>query len=844
MWRESTNRPNFAPNIFVVISIGKISEWCSCTAVLAHPDYGIEHLSIDSRHIEYPVSTLFFAISSKSRDGHNFIGNAYAAGVRNFVVSKLPEIVEFPGSNFLLAGDTVLALQDIATGHRQQFTLPIVGITGSNGKTIVKEWLFQMLGRDYNITRSPGSYNSQIGVPLSIWQLNESSEIGIFEAGISQPGEMARLQKVIQPTIGVFTNIGDAHNEGFEGLESKIEEKLQLFSGCGALILNRDNQVLMETTARYFAGKLKPQLFTWSFNANADVVLRVAAYSDGGTIFTASYGTTQFDFRIPFSDAASIENAATCLCVLLYLDIAIPKIVAAMAGLLPVSMRLEMVSGINDSTIINDAYNFDIQSLKIALDYLDTISGDHAATLILSDVPNPGMVPRDTYNDIANLLQRHKVARLIAIGPELTQFRETFSSTLRISAMFFDSTAAFLEAFQEDMFHRDVVLLKGARKFAFERIAALLQQKVHQTVMRISLSALKHNLAVYRSTLESGVKIMAMVKAFAYGAGSLEIALMLQNAGVDYLTVAYTDEGVALRKAGIRMPIMVMSPDISSFERMVSWKLEPEIYNFRSLHAFAKTANLLGVDAYPIHIKLDTGMHRLGFEPGDLAQLVAYLNPLSVIKVASIFSHLAAGDDRGHEAFTRLQAERFHTMSTFLGNGLSYSPSRHLCNSAGIAGYPALHFDMVRLGLGLYGIDGTGTLSAKLQNVSTLTTVIAQIRTVARGETVGYGNNNPLERDTVIATVCIGYADGYLRRFGNGRAFMLVHGKPAYTVGSICMDMCMLDLGEIPEAREGDEVTVFGVRPTIADLAAVAETIPYEVMTGISQRVKRIYTEE
>ena len=832
-------------------SLEQLRKWCGGTWIgVSSEAADIAELSIDSRNIEVPATALFIALKTNLRDGHNYIADAYAKGVRSFLVSQTIDTEQFKSAGFILVKDTLHALQLIAAAHRKQFNVPVVGITGSNGKTIVKEWLYQILGSHFNIARSPKSYNSQVGVPLSVWQMNKEHQLGVFEAGISQPGEMEKLEKIIYPTIGVFTNIGEAHSEGFMNARQKINEKLVLFRHARYLVYCHDHARLNECIVPFIhhvgGGRNEEslELFTWSAKQDANLRILKTTSAVGKTEILGLYHQEQISITIPFTDGASIENAIHCWCVALLLKVPADEIRTGMAALQPVSMRLELRHGFNDCTIINDAYNSDLTSLQLALGYLDQQKQHTMHTVILSDMLQMGKRDLDLYDEVAAQISRRSIQRFIGIGPSLYKNKASFRKYKKLRSIFFKSTADFLKNFHLLTFNKEAILLKGARVFAFEKIALLLEQQIHQTVMTINLSALRQNLDVFRRETKAGVKTMAMVKAFAYGSGSYEIASLLQHAGVDYLTVAYTDEGITLRKSGITLPIMVMSPDATSFDRMIAWKLEPEIFNFRSLEAFTKIATTLQVTNYPIHIKLDTGMHRLGFNAQDIPALGALLKGSPLLYVASIFSHLAASDDPTQDEFTQLQAERFEEMSMELKTYLAYYPLRHLCNSSGIVRHKALHYDMVRLGIGLYGVDSSNNLESRLQQISTLKTMIAQVKEVKTGESIGYGHKNMADHDMRIATICIGYADGYLRSLGNGNAHVLIHGIPAKTVGSICMDMCMVDITHIPDAAEGDEAIVFGTELPVAQLAQWAGTIPYEIMTGISQRVKRVYVNE
>jgi Alr-MurF fusion protein len=813
-------------------------DWLQGTEPLA----GITDLTIDSRSITQPETTLFIALRTPLRNGHQFVYDAWTKGVRNFLVSENVDISRLTASNIILVTDTLAALQAIATGHRQQFDLPVVGITGSNGKTMVKEWLSELLGEDYNVVKNPKSYNSQIGVPLSVWLIRPEHQIGIFEAGISQPNEMERLEHILQPTIGIFTNLGEAHSEGFDSQDQKIREKMRLFAHTGKLIYCSDKKIVREAVEELQTSNKNLALFSWSRLHDAALRVTGTTTENGQTTITAVYKGAATTISIPFTDEASIENAMHCWCLMLLLGIGSSKIQRRMTQLQQVTMRLEMKHGINDCTIINDSYNSDLTSLQLALNYLDQQKQHEKHTVIMSDILQPGKKEEALYNQVATYIGRRKISRFIGIGPGINKHKAVFKELIHLKCYFYKSTALFLKNFHKHAFDQEVILLKGARAFEFEKIGLLLEQKVHQTIMSIDLSALRQNLDVFRGQLKPGVKTMAMVKAFAYGSGSYEIASYLQFAGIDYLAVAYTDEGIALRKAGITTPIMVMSPDSSSFDRMIAWKLEPELYNIRSFGAFQAIAATLGVKDYPVHIKLDTGMHRLGFNPTDLPELNTRIAASAEIKIASIFSHLAASDDLKEDPFTEHQAALFEQMSSELTDTLDYKPLLHLSNSAGISRLKHMQYDMVRLGLGLYGIDGSGKLQNKLRQVSTLRTSIAQIRTVPAGESIGYGHHTITTRDMTIATICIGYADGYPRSMGHGKAYVLINGQKAHTIGIICMDMCMVDITDLPGVKEGDEAIIFSNDLPVTQLAAWAGTISYEIMTGISQRVKRVYT--
>ena len=774
----------------------------------------IEYLVLDSRKIYAPANSLFFALKGPRRDGHLFIREVYKKGVRNFVVSKTPDTSAFPSANFIEVKDTLKALQDLAAYHRQQFNVPVIGITGSNGKTIVKEWLYQLLHPDYNIVRSPRSYNSQIGVPLSVWQMNEKHNLAIFEAGISQPGEMEKLENVIRPTIGVLTNIGEAHNEGFVSMEQKEAEKRILFRNAKE------------------PDKLE--------------VIDVKKLKSGSLIYAKAPGDkSTFTIEIPFNDDASVQNAVTCWQVMRMLGSSNETIKARMKLLLPVNMRLELKKGINHCSIINDSYSADLSSLEIALNFLNQQNPAISRTVILSDFLQSGMQDEELYSSVFDSVRKYNVNRLIGIGEKI----KTALSPLKIHSdsikvEMYDSTDSFIKQFRSSQFREETILIKGARIFGFERIVQLFEQKAHQTILEINLNAIAHNLKVYQDQLSANTKIMAMVKAFAYGSGGAEIAGILQFHKVDYLGVAYADEGVDLRKAGITLPIMVMNPEETAFESLIEYNLEPDIYSFEMLYAFDRFLQNEGLQQYPVHVEIETGMNRLGFNPGDIANLSDYLQKTAALRVQTVFTHLAASEDPKEDDFTIQQFDRFKMVTAELKQKLGYSFLEHIANSAAIFRLPNLQLDMVRLGIGLYGVDSADTYQVQLQPVATFKSTIAQLKKVKAGETISYNRRGVVKKDSVIATIRVGYADGFPRRLGNGAGQMWVNGALVPVIGTVCMDMTMVDVTGIENIREGDEVIIFGKELPIQQLAQWAKTIPYEIMTGISQRVERVYFEE
>lgn len=811
----------------------------------------IEHLLLDSRKISFPETSLFIPLVSARRNAHQYMEELYRKGVSNFVVSEQIPLENFPNANVILVKDTLHALHALVAYHRQQFHIPVIGITGSNGKTIIKEWLYQLLETDYNIVRSPKSYNSQIGVPLSVWQMKPEHQLAIFEAGISQPGEMVNLEKIIRPSIGIFTNIGEAHNEGFLNIRQKINEKLVLFAKSELLIYCKDYLALNECVLTFHAqfGKKDNQeghqLLSWSRKTDADLRITTVEKSDNHTSIEALYKQEQtLSIRIPFVDEGSIENAIHCWAIMLHLGMEEAVIQQRMELLSNIAMRLELKQGINNCSVINDSYSLDLGSLTIALDFLQQQHQHPTRTVILSDILQSGKSEASLYEEVASLLQKKGVQKLIAIGKNISREKKCFQQIADLKTQFFNTTDEFIQQFNSAEFQHETILVKGARIFEFERIGKLLEQKAHQTILEINLSAIAHNVQQYQALLKPGTRLMAMVKAFSYGSGSFEIANLLQFHGVEYLAVAYADEGVELRRAGITMPIMVMNPEPSTFDAILHWNLEPEIYSMQILLQFEEEVSAAGKTQFPIHVKLDTGMHRLGFEKKDIPELAKILTENTLLKVQSIFSHLAASEDLAKDSLTQQQGRLFFDMSHELQKALGYAVIRHIANSAAISRHPDLQLDMVRLGIGMYGIDNSKEMQDKLRNVSTLKTTIAQLKHLEAGDTVGYGATWEAKGPATIATVRIGYADGYPRRLANGKGKMLVHGKLAPVVGIVAMDMLMLDVTHIPEAVEGDEVIVFGQDLSVQLLSSWADTIPYEMLTGISQRVKRVYFQE
>lgn len=800
-------------------------------------DYAVDHILYDSRKVIFPKSALFFAFTGMRSDGHRFIDELYNAGVRNFMVSKTVSVENYPDANFIKVENALAALQSLAVFHRKKFQLKTIGITGSNGKTIVKEWLFQLLHDDFNIVRSPKSYNSQIGVPLAILQIELEHEMGIFEAGISISGEMQNLQPIIDCEVGIFTNIGPAHDAGFKSSAQKISEKLKLFKNSSAIIYCKD----YKDVDKQINLLKRKKLFSWSKFHPADLqIVKESATLHGETIVEGIYRKKQVFIRIPFSDQASIENAIHCWAVLLFLGFDPNIINQKMKRLEPVAMRLELKEGINNCKVVNDSYNSDLASLQIALDFLQQQEQYANRTLFLSDILQTGMDSKKLYNKVAQLLSEKKISKLIGIGTEVSIIKKSLPKT--ISAQFFPDTSSFLMNFNPDDFEKEIILLKGARQFEFEKIANRLAQKNHKTVLEIDLNALVQNLNVYSGLLMPGTKMMVMVKAAAYGSGSAEVAKLLEFQKVEYLAVAYADEGIQLRKEGIQLPIMVLNPEEATFDSLIRFRLEPEIYSItllkQLLHALPQDQNIA------VHLKLDTGMRRLGFEKKDIRNLCELLKQNRSITIKSVFSHLAASENPEQDDFSKKQIKTFLRLYEEIAKSLGYKPLRHILNSNGITRFPQYQWEMVRLGIGLYGIDESGLISDQLERVHTLKASVSQIRKVPANTTVGYGRSGVITKPKTIATISIGYADGFLRKAGNGHYSVLIHGKKAPTIGNICMDMTMVDVTGITALKEGDEAIIFGKEWPVEALAECLQTIPYEVFTNLSERIKRIYFQD
>lgn len=802
----------------------------------------VKDILIDSRLLITPENCMFFALVSNRNDGHKYIADLYNKGVRVFVVSEFSDsFKDLKGAHFFKVESTLDALQQLAAWHRSQFDIPVIGITGSNGKTIIKEWLYQLMNEDKQIVRSPKSYNSQIGVPLSVWQINRKHNLAIIEAGISEPDEMDRQRPVIKPTIGIFTNIGQAHDENFITTKQKIGEKLKLFTKVDTLIYNFDKRDIQEVIIKSeILSNIKS--FCWGKDDSCDLQITKVDSGVKQSNIWAKYSGEDISIQIPFSDDASIENAIHCWATMLYLGYEQSTIAKRMLLLTPIAMRLELKEGINNCTIINDSYNSDFNALSIALDFLNQQNQHKQKVIILSDILQSGRNEVDLYTEVSNILQRKGIDEIIGIGPAISRQQDKFT----IKKTFFESTADFLSGYAIGNLNNQSILLKGARVFEFEQINRLLQQKVHETVLEINLDAIVNNLNYFRTKLNPGVKIMAMVKAFSYGSGGFEIANILQFHQVDYLAVAYADEGVELRKAGINLPIMVMNAEEYAFDTMIKHQLEPEIFSFRSLALLEKA---IIQNAIPqnkpvkVHIKINTGMNRLGFVAGEIDELIEKLKANQLIYVQSVFSHLVASDKPAYDDFSKEQIERFSTMANTISDSFENEVIKHILNSGGISRFKDAQFSMVRLGISLYGIESAEEDLGKLYNVTRLRSIIAQIRSVNKGDTVSYNRSFTANNEMKIGIVSIGYADGLMRNLGNGNISLFINGNEATVIGDICMDMCMVDLTNI-DAKEGDDVIVFDGEHSVNRLSKAANTIPYEILSRISRRVKRVYFHE
>jgi alanine racemase len=818
-----------------MFSFHEIAELSGCSVLSNNaPNVPIKHFITDSRSVHFPFESMFVAIQGKNHDGHQYLEVLYNKGIRNFVVENEAKVSEFiqKNANVLVSQRALHFLQSMAAYKRSLYTIPVVAITGSNAKTIVKEWLWQLLQHQYAVVKSPKSYNSQLGVPLSVWEMEDYHEFAIFEAGISQAGEMERLQKIIQPNYGIFTNIGSAHNEGFASQQEKVKEKLKLFTHIDQLVYCADHELIHEEVQSHFIPS-----FTWSRKqSKADVWLKQEVKKEQGLEVSLVYKETEHILLIPFHDEASIENALHAIVFLMMVAYPMTTLQTQLLKLEPVKMRLEIKNGIQGNVIIDDTYNNDLKGLTLALDFAQQHQHGLPITVILSDVLESGLSHAELYESIAQLLNTKGITQLYAIGKTFHQFQYLFTSNAR----FFETTEHFFKEVDLAQIKHQVLLIKGARSFYFEQITKLFEAKIHGTRFEVNLDALLHNYQFYKSVLPTQTKIMAMVKAFAYGSGSYEVAQLLQHHGVDYLAVAYADEGVALRNHGIQIPIMVMNPDQNSFRTLIKYKLEPEIYSFKILKEWLAFVDWQEVSS-SIHLKMDTGMHRLGFLSTEVDVLLQELAPyLNRIKIASVFTHLAATDETSLDEYTLKQINLFKALTQKIEQRLGYHVIKHVLNSAGIIRFPEYAFDMSRLGIGLYGVEVSETFQKQLMTVGVLKTYVSQIKHLEAGQTVGYSCKGKILQASTIATIAIGYADGYDRRFSNGVGKINVNGVLCPVIGNVCMDMTMVDVTGV-EVNEGDEVIVFGENPSVIDAAKSINTIAYELLTGIGERVRRVF---
>ncbi len=816
-------------------TIETIADFCRGKADIAIPGSTVKSIWIDHRELNWNGG-LFAAIKGQKVDGHAFIPQLIEQGVRNFLVTNSKHIEQHKGTaNFILVNDMVDALQDIAREHRDNFKIPVIGITGSNGKTVVKEWLNTLLEKRQQVCRSPKSYNSQIGVSMSLMRIENRHTLGIFEAGISRPDEMEKLQKMMVPDYGIFTNLGDAHAAHFDDPIQKLEEKMKLFASCKKVVCCQDQKWFER-----YDGEAAKRFFTWSkTDAKADVFLESEKVFSASTELKIRVGEERFAIHLPFADRASTENAMQCFCMLVLLGNTSQETLRRFEFLSPVAMRMEVKQGIENSMLIDDSYNSDLGSLKAALEQLSAQEG-RKRMVILSDM-NDNEHAGELYQHISNMLNEASIDELIAIGPQMAKHQKLFHIP---QVDCYPNTDDYWAQLDTNSIRNKAILIKGARAFKLEQLVQRLQAQQHETVLEIDLHKLGKNLEFFKSSIDAGVKIMVMVKAFAYGTGGFEVANYLQNQGVDYLAVAYADEGVELRKRNIRMPIMVMSPSKSAFENMIRFDLEPEIYSIRSLKEFVETAQGMRhlFDQLTIHLKIDSGMHRLGFGQSDLEELCRELDASTFLKVGSVFTHLSAADNPAEDAFTQRQIESYLSAAKTIETSIGYRVMRHVLNSTGILRFPQYQFDMVRLGIGLYGFSGTK--SGKFLNaLGAFKSYIIQIRTVASSESVGYNRGGKKAQDRRIATVAVGYADGLDRRLSDGKWSLKWQGQACPIVGNICMDMVMIDVSDY-DAREGDEVVVFDGADDILLMAKKLDTIPYEILTKVSQRVRRVYLQE
>jgi|YNPMSStandDraft_1061717.scaffolds.fasta_scaffold00336_3 alanine racemase len=819
------------------LNILDINKICNGQLYGSNKNSNIQYIITNSRFLitSYANKTLFVAIKGTRNNGHNFIEELYRSGVKAFIIEQ-PLNNYHTDATYILVNYSIDALQKIATYHRIQFNYQVIGITGSYGKSIVKEWLYDILNEHFNIIRSPKSYNSQIGVPLSVLQMEENHNLAIIEAGISQTGEMEKLENIIKPHIGIFTNIGKAHQEYFTDLEQKISEKLKLFKNVKYLIVPSKYKEIIKLIKILLPNKT---IFTWGNEQNDTIYIENIKRQPNSSLINFKYNNNSYQITVPFTQEAFIDNILTCILCSLQLNIPIKLIKDKIVNLKPIEMRLEMIEGINNTTIINDYYNSDLTSISVAIQFLQQQNKHPNKVVILSDIPSTAESSEIMYSTVSQWLKESNINTFVGIGQEISNYKHFFTT----NSFFFSDVDSFITNFPVKSINNSTILLKGARKFTFERIRMLLQKQTHETTFNIDMNALLHNFHTYKSLLPQNTKIIAMVKAFSYGSGLLEIARLLQDNHADYLAVAYADEGIELRKHGIHLPIMVMNPEHYTFQNIIEYRLEPVIYNFKTLALYNEIAKKSGFNQLPFHLKIDTGMHRLGFTMEDIPMLIEEIKKSPWLKLESVFTHLASSDEPKDDNFTKKQLEIFNSCVIYLKNNLKQNFLTHAQNSAAIERFNNHSFDMARIGIGLYGIAQTKELKNKLQPVLSFKTVVSQIKKLKKGDTIGYNRKGIMKQDGKIAVLPIGYADGLNRKLGNGNFHVKIKNQYAPTIGNICMDMCMIDVSHI-DVQEGDEVIVFDTVEDIEKIAKILNTIPYEILTSISHRVKRIYYHE
>lgn len=803
---------------------------------LVIPDQEISHLIIDSRKLLFPESSLFFAFFGKQTDGHLFIKPLYDLGVRAFIYEDPDFNIEtFPEANFILVDQTIEAIQEIGRIHRSRFNLTVIGLTGSNGKTIIKEWINQLLEQEYNIVRSPGSYNSQIGVPLSVWQINQETDLAIFEAGISKKGEMAALSGIISPTLGVFTNLGDAHSLGFDSKEEKLKEKLLLFKDAESIICERDESIAFNEIKRNYPNK---KVFDWSkTDKKASFYISSIEKINHSSRIQYIWKGKESDFSIPFKDPVSIRMAIFAVLSSLVAGADREQVDKGCSFLSAVPMRLETKDGLNNCLLINDSYNADLTSFTQALLFQSLQDQNRKKVLILSDFYQLQDNPEVLNRKIAELIDKQTFSRIVLVGNQIHSVQLYLQSSVNV--FHFRTTSEVLKNLENLDFRNETILMKGARKFKFEQIFVKLSKRFHSTVLEINLDALSQNLMVYDSRLHQKTKKLVVIKASGYGAGSLKLARHLEKNNVDYFGVAFVDEGIELRKGGVKKPIMVFNADLSFLEEIIEYKLEPVVYSFEYLEQILNE----GPEGLGIHLKLDTGLNRLGFLEESVDKLCDILAKNNQFRVFSIFSHLSATPTRKYDDFTHKQAKVFENGYNKIVKALTYAPIKHLLNSAGVINFPEYQFDMVRIGSGVHGIDTSARINSALQVVHTLKAKVTLIKEVKAGESIGYERMGIEDKARRIAIIPIGYADGLVRKAGNKRYHVSINGAKAPIVGNVNMDMSMIDITAIPNVEVGDEVEIFGANIPIQTLAKAGDTIFYEILSRISPRVKRIYIE-